>query len=210
MLKREGKVKVEITRQDRLALVIHDMLNDGHKPGGKMPNAGKVPGSAEYFANQRRLLLAARAHGLPIFYTGHALRPDHLDTVRLGNSWKHSAYLAGTWGAEVIDELKPEPGDWIIRKGGGMSAFTGTPFEKWLNRLNITHIMIAGGSTNSGVESTVRDARDRDFYTIVVSDACRSNSPPHHDASLFNMALFSQIGTVNEVIAALEHRQADR
>lgn len=197
-------MKVEIDRDDRLALVIHDMLNDGHKPGGKMPNAGRVPGSEEYFANQRRLLMAARSHALPVFYTGHALRPDHRDAVILGNSSKHLAYLAGTWGAEVIDELKPEPGDWIVRKGGGMSAFTGTPFEKWLHRLKVTHIVIAGGSTNSGVESTVRDARDRDFHTIVVSDACRSNSPAHHEASLFNMALFSQIGTVDEVIAALD------
>lgn len=197
-------MKVEINREDRLALVVHDMLNDGHKAGGKMPNAGKVPGSEEYFANQRRLLLACRAHNLPVFYTGHFLRPDYQDAVRSTKYAKYDAFKDGTWGGSVIDELKPEPGDWLIRKGGGMSAFTGTPFEKWLNRLKVTHIVIIGGSTNSGVESTVRDARDRDFHTIVVSDGCRSSSPPHHDASLFNMALFSQIGTVDEVIAAME------
>ena len=197
-------MKVEIESLACLALVVHDMMNDGHKIGGKMPGAGTAPGSAEYFANQRRLLLACRSHRIPVFYTGHFLRPDYKDAVRSTKYDRYSAYQDGTWGGSVIDELKPEPGDWIIRKGGGMSAFTGTPFEKWLRRLKVTHIIIVGGSTNSGVESTVRAARDLDFYTIVVSDGCRSSSQPHHDASLFNMAVFSQIGTVDEVIAAIE------
>ena len=68
-----------------------------------------------------------------------------------------------------------------------MSAFTGTPFEKWLRRLGVTQLVIAGGATHSGVESTVRDARDRDFHGVVVSDACRSGSVEHHNASIFNM-----------------------
>ena len=189
---------------DKAALVVHDMMNDGHKIGGKMPNAGKVPGTEEYLANHARLLQAARAHKLTVFYTGHFLRPDYKDAVRSSIYPRYGAYLDNTWGGSVVDELKPNPEDWIIRKGGGMSAFTGTPFEKWLRRLKVTHIIIVGGSTNSGVESTVRAARDLDFYTIVVSDGCRSSSQPHHDASLFNMAVFSQIGTVDEVIAAIE------
>ena len=188
---------------DKAALVVHDMMNDGHKIGGKMPNAGKVPGTEEYLANHARLLQAARAHKLTVFYTGHFLRPDYKDAVRSSIYPRYGAYLDNTWGGSVVDELKPNPEDWIIRKGGGMSAFTGTPFEKWLHRLGITQIVIAGGATHSGVESTVRDARDRDFHAIVVSDACRSADVEHHKAALFIMATFCQIATVDEVIAAL-------
>ena len=188
---------------DKAALVVHDMMNDGHKTGGKMPDAGKVPGTDAYLANHARLLKACRAHKLPVFYTGHFLRPDYQDAVRSSIYTQYGAYQDNTWGGSVVDELKPEPGDWIIRKGGGMSAFTGTPFEKWLRRLGVTQLIVAGGATHSGVESTVRSARDCDLHAVVVSDACRSAKVELHDASLFVMATFCQIATVDEVIAAL-------
>lgn len=195
---------VEIHRPQGVAYVVHDMLNDGNEIGGKMPGAGKAPGHAAYIANHVRLLAAARAHKLAVFYTGHFLRPDYKDAVMFSVYPKYGTNQDGSWGAQVIDRLAPAPGDWIIRKGGGMSAFTGTPFEKWLRRLGVTQIVIAGGATHSGVESTVRDARDRDFHVVVVSDACRSSAVEHHNASIFNMATFAQIATVDEVIAALD------
>ena len=195
---------VNIHRPERVAYVVHDMLNDGNAVGGKSPGAGKAPGHAAYIAKHVRLLAAARAHKLPVFYTGHFLRPDYKDAVMFSVYPKHGTNQDGTWGAQIIDELAPEPGDWIIRKGGGMSAFTGTPFEKWLHRLGVTQMIIAGGATHAGVESTVRDARDRDFHVVVVSDACRSGSAEHHAASILNMSTFAQMAAVDEVIAALE------
>ena len=195
---------VNLHSLDKIAYIVHDISNDSHIEGGKYPNAGKTPGNDEYIANHVRMLAAARKAKLHIFYTGHFLRPDFRDVVLFGNSAGYGALVDGTWGADPIEALAPQPEDWIIRKGGGMSAFSGTPFEKWLHRLGVTQLITAGGATQAGVESTVRAARDLDFYNIVVSDACRGGDSGHHEASLFNMATFAQVATVDEVSAALE------
>lgn len=190
----------------QLALIIHDMLNDGLKPGGKNPGAdakAASPETQQVIANHVRLLDAARKRGLPVFYTGHAMRPDHKDAALGARSRIYGHYTAGTWGAEVIDELKPLADDWIIRKGGGMSAFTGTALDKWLRRLGVTTFVIGGGATAAGVESTVRAARELDFESIVVSDACHGGARANHEASLLNMATFVQVVTTQEVVDAL-------
>ena len=72
----------------------------------------------------------------------------------------------------MIDELKPLPSEWKIRKGGGFSAFTGIGLEKWLRRLGVTTLIVGGAGTGAGVSSTVYGARERDFNVVVASDAC--------------------------------------
>lgn len=201
---------LELAPSEQLAYICHDIHNDSHKEGGRYPDAGKTPGNAEYIGRHARLLEAARAAGLEVFFTGHFLRPDYRDAVMFGNSPKYGALLDGTWGAAVIDELKPLPNEWVIRKGGGMSAFTGTPFAQWLHRCGIKQFIIAGGATHAGIESTVRSARDLDFKTVVVEDACRGGSDGHHEASIFNMSTFAQIASTDEVVEALNARAAVR
>ena len=194
---------IDLVPSINLAYFVHDVANDSHKVGGAYPNAGKTPGTDEYIANHVRLLTAARANSLHVFFTGHFLRADYRDAVMFGNSPRYGALKDGTWGAQVIDDLAPLPNEWTIRKGGGMSAFTGTPLAQWLHRLGVNQLIVAGGATHAGVESTVRSARDLDFRTVVVSDACRAGDEGHHEASLFNMSTFAQIGTTDEVIEAM-------
>ncbi|MEX2599480.1 MAG: isochorismatase family cysteine hydrolase [Dehalococcoidia bacterium] len=187
-----------------LALIVHDMTKNPNEADDK-PD----PAKEALIANHVRLLEVARKVGLPVFYTGHALRPDYKDMVMHGTSYKRGAYMAGTRGAEYLDELKPEPEDWIIKKGGGMSAFTGTPFEKWLRRLGVTTMIIGGVATHAGVESTVRDARDRDFDSIVAADACAGGTPANHEASLLNMRTWAQVVSTQEIVDALLEGKTD-
>jgi nicotinamidase-related amidase len=196
--------KLALPSKKQLALIVHDMTNDGLKPGGKYVQLSGVPaGTQEVIANNARLLEAARRHRLTVFHTGHFLRDDGFDATHRSRAAKIGALRAGTWGAEFVDELKPAPGETIIRKGGGYSAFTGTALEKWLRRRGITTIIIGGVATNSGVEATVRAALDLDFESVVVSDACNA-SPAHHQASLLNMGQFATIATTSDVITALD------
>lgn len=188
----------------QLALVVHDVQNDGVKPGGRFVEAFNKPADlTEYVRNNVQLLEGARRFGLPVFFTGHFLREDYLDAARRAPSPRIGALKAGTWGPEIIDELKPAPGEFLIRKGGGYSAFTGTAMDKWLRRLGVTTLIIAGGGAHVGLESTVRDAVDRDFDVVVASDACR-DEPSHHQASMLNMTWFAEIATTAEVLLALE------
>ena len=193
-----------------LALILHDMHNDNLKPEGKNPNAGKIanePTTIEFISNNVRLLNAARERGLPVFHTGHYLRPDYLDVAPNGSSQRYGTLQDGTWGAEPIDELKPLPGEWVIRKGGGYSAFTGTPLEKWLRRLGVTTVIIGGAGTHAGVEATIRDTRELDFSCIVASDACSGVGTEHHTASMLILT-FAQIGTTQEVVEAIRQAPA--
>lgn len=195
---------ISLPSRRQIALIVHDMQNDYITPGGKFVEVNGVPpGTAEMIANHVRLLAAARRYKLPVFCTGHFLRDDYLDVVHRALSPKYKALKAGTWGAEIIDELKPAPGEFLIRKGAGYSAFVGTPLERLLRRLGVSTIIIGGISCFVGVESTVRDACDRDFDVVVASDAC-NDDPPHLQASLLNMAHFAEIATTTEVIGALD------
>lgn len=190
----------------QVALIVHDMSNDALKPGGKYPNAAKAPGDPavqQFITNNVRLLDAARKRRVAVFHTGHYLRPDYLDVAPGGNSARFGALQADTWGAEAIDELKPAPGEWGIRKGGGYSAFTGTPLDKWLRRLGVTTLIIGGAGTHAGIEATVRDMREYDYRAVVASDACSGAGTDHHAATMLVLT-FAQIGTTEEIVHALE------
>jgi nicotinamidase-related amidase len=188
---------------EQLALIVHDMCNDSLKPGGHYPNAGMAPGTAELIANNAKLLRAARDRGLPIFFTGHFLRHDARDAPLGGRSERLDVLKDGSWGAQVIDELKPEPQDWIIRKGGGFSAFTGTPLEKWLRRLGVTTVIVGGAGTGAGVSSTIYATRERDLACIVASDACNGIGSDMHKAAMLNVGTFAQVALTEEIAAAL-------
>jgi nicotinamidase-related amidase len=203
-LSKSGNISLPSVK--RIALIVHDMSNDGLKPGGKYPHAeaaSKDPAIQAYVQNNVRLLEAARKRGLPVFYTGHYLRADYKDAVPGANSAKVGALQANTWGAEPIEELGPLPNDWRIRKGGGYSAFTGTPLDKWLRRLGVTTLIIGGAGTSAGVEATVRDMREYDYGAVIATDAVSGAGSEHHAASMLTMT-FAQRGTTAEVVEALE------
>lgn len=192
---------IQLKDPQTLAYLVHDIQNDSHKEGGAYPNAGKTPGNDQYLANHVALLTAARAAGALVVFTGHWLRQDYADVAGGGNSKRHGALKAGTWGAEIVDELAPRPDEWVIHKGGGYSAFTGTPLDKWLHRLGVTSIVVAGSGTAAGVAATLFAARDLDYATVVVSDACRGGAEVQ-DASMLVFGGFAQVGTTDEVVAA--------
>ena len=188
----------------QVALIVHDMCNDGLKPGGHYPDAGQAPGTADLIAHNMHLLEAARGRGMAVFFTGHFLRADARDAPLGGRSERFDVLKDGSWGAEPIDELKPGPGEWRIRKGGGMSAFTGTPLEKWLRRLGVTTVIIGGSGTGAGVSSTIYAARERDLACVVASDACNGVGSEHHTAAMLNLSTFAQVGTTDEVVESME------
>ena len=86
----------------------------------------------------------------------------------------------GTWGVELYEEMVVEPTDHIIRKYRA-SCFKDTILEFLLKQHGIKTLIIAGQVTEGCVESTIRAARDADYYTVLAKDAIGSTSKERHD-----------------------------
>src|SRR6476660_7010498 len=80
-----------------------------------------------------------------------------------------------------------------------MSIFIGTDFERMVRNAGITTIVFTGISTELGVESSARDALNRDFYPVIVSDAVSSSDKDAHIRSLQNMERFLTVISIKEL-----------
>jgi len=106
--------------------------------------------------------------------------------------------------AEIVPELGPESGDLVITKRQ-WGAFYGTELDLQLRRRGIDTILLAGISTNVGVESTARDAYERGYDQVFVEDAMAARTADEHAHTI--RTVFTRIGRVRstaEVLAALE------
>jgi nicotinamidase-related amidase len=114
------------------------------------------------------------------------------------------AAAAGTPGVEIIAELAPQPGDYVIKKHR-WSTFYQTHLELSLRAAGIDTIMIAGGSTEVGVASTAYSARDRDFNLIILSDGCRSGRPGVNEFFMEKVfPVFARVMTIDQAIAMIQ------
>jgi ureidoacrylate peracid hydrolase len=165
----------------------------------------------------QRIHRAAKAAGMPIFYTQVDHRPDMRDVAPLivdldedGNRHEGSYRIAstfatpGTWKQEVIDEIAPTPDDYILRKQR-WNAFYETNFALHLKRNGIDTLMIAGGATEIGVASTAYGARDRDFNLVILRDACRSRRAGTTDFFMDRIfPIFGRVMNVDDAIALFD------
>ncbi len=147
------------------ALLIVDMLVDFVKPYGKL----YVPKAEEIIPKIRMLKDAFRGKGLPVIYTNDSHLPKVDAEFRV---WKEHA-VRGTPGAQVVDELKPEEGDFVVHKRR-YSAFFGTDLDVLLRELNVDEVVLTGVATNVCVLHTAADAFFRGYKITVVSDGTMS------------------------------------
>jgi nicotinamidase-related amidase len=102
----------------------------------------------------------------------------------------------------IPDTIKPQPGDVVLEKSAA-SIFLGTNFEFMLRNRNIDTILFTGITTEIGVESSARDASNRGFYPVVVSDCVSSMDKEAHDRSLQNMAKLFIVVNSGGILKAL-------
>ncbi|KAI8469219.1 MAG: isochorismatase family protein [Monoraphidium minutum] len=180
------------------ALIMIDFQKDFLLPGGFGGALGNdvsllmdcVPAAA-------RLLAAARAARLPVAHTLEGHRPDLSDlhpskaargglpaALRIGAKGPMGRILvAGEEGNAIIDELAPLPGEELVAKPG-KGAFYATQLEAWLRGRGVTHLLIAGVTTEVCVQTTMREANDRGFECLLVTDATASYRPAFKEATI--------------------------
>src|ERR1700689_4869035 len=106
----------------------------------------------------------------------------------------------GTSGHEIVDELKPESGEIVVRKHRS-SAFWGTNLELLLRSNGIKTVVIGGCTTEGCVESTARDAMFNDLYVVIAVDCVASDDREQHDASLLLMRHRFDMAGADEIAA---------
>jgi nicotinamidase-related amidase len=156
-----------------------------------------------------KLLGYARAVKMPIVHVKAEYSEQSASEVSLFASRNVSGTECcrpGTWGADWVDEVKPEPGEWAIVKRR-FSAFVDTRLDLLLRSNGIRTVIVAGVATQCCVESTVRDASLRDYYVVVARDAvgARRRMEHLHRASLETMSLyFAECLTTREIGSAIK------
>jgi nicotinamidase-related amidase len=164
------------------ALVLHDMQNDFIKESLSRPEMQAIV--------KRSRVLIDLAHSLPIpvIYTRVETDPAMTFPSERAPYLRRpsSICLKGTPGAEIISDLKPAPDDYVITKVRS-SAFYETKLETLLRVKGVWILIVAGGSTNWGVEWLARDAKCRDIITVALRDCTYSATPEAQAASLANI-----------------------
>lgn len=101
---------------------------------------------------------------------------------------------SGTEGAGFVPELQPTANDVVIRKNR-YDAFYQTNLDLHLSTNDVSHVLVAGVTTNVCVMSTIHGAYNRDYRVTLLADCAASNEPELHDSTLTNVA--SHFGSVN-------------
>ena len=187
------------------ALILIDMINAVAKGGNEPPY--NVPANRQaVIDNFVRLVAHCREVGAPIIYITTYRRPDNSDAPKTAADVGGGGgvpMLEGTPAVEVIDELAPQPGDYIVVKPR-FSAYYGTNMEGILNSLGTETILVGGISTQRSVEGTARDAKNRDTQCVVVSDCCTAGEEDVHQMTIDHvLPLLVRVRNTDEVIAAL-------
>ena len=162
---------------------------------------------------QARLLDGFRGAKAKVVYTLVTYQPG-LPGVRPNSPLfrtlvENPTLLAGTPAVEVIDDVAPRPDEPVVR-GQAANGFDGTALDTILRVAGVDTLVLVGIATDVAVESTARAASDRQYRTIVVSDACQADSDEAHARALDVLQKwFSETPTADEVLNALRIATAD-
>jgi biuret amidohydrolase len=192
------------------ALVVIDLQQDFLSETGYFAKQGYDPSPLRaILPTVGRLIAAARMAGVRIVHTRQGYRSDMADMTPYETWRRKRAGLEGTEillrsgpGFQIVPEIDVSPGDIIVDKTCN-GAFTYTDFEHVLRAQGITHLLFSGCTTDVCVHTTLREACDRNFQCLTISDACASGDRLAHDAALHMVTVEDGIFGVLSDSAAL-------
>lgn len=180
----------------RTALLMIDMQRDFLEPGGFGESLGNDVSTLRAAIEPARALLAwARGLGLRIVHTKECHRPDLSDcppakrgrgrpSQRIGDPGPMGRILIdGEPGSDFVPELAPLPGETVLAKPG-KGAFHATGLQAMLQGWGIERLIIAGVTTEVCVQTTMREANDRGYDSLLVTDATASYFPHFREATI--------------------------
>ncbi|HWX62523.1 isochorismatase family cysteine hydrolase [Bradyrhizobium sp.] len=204
------------------ALLIIDMQRDFMEPGGFGETLGNdVSRLASAVKPIRVLLAAAREMGMLVVHTREGHLPDLSDappakvergapSLRIGDPGPMGRILIrGEAGHDIIPELYPLDSEIVIDKPG-KGAFYATELGEVLEKYGIENLLVCGVTTEVCVNTTVREANDRGYRCVVISDGCASYFPEFHEMGLKMIKAQGGIfGWVADSAAVMKAMQAE-
>ena len=201
----------------RAALVMIDMqYATGSRQGAlarKLQAEGSRVGDYRFARIEQQVLpntLRLRTHfsqlGRPVLHvTIGAAHADALDApLHMRRLFTEFRNFVGSREHEILDELKPLPGEHVLRKTT-IGAFASTNIDSLLRAMGCEQLYLTGVSTNMCVETTAREAADRGYGVTLVEDACGTTHEDLHQVTMRNFQrLFGRVRSCNEALAELQ------
>lgn len=205
----------------RAALLVVDMQNAFAHKGGYFDLVGlDITPIQRIIEPCSKVIHAAHATGIKIIYlqmgcsqdlsdrgapdAPSSIKSRVLSMMKEHPEWKDKFYIYGTWGAEIIEELKPRAGDIVVKKQKH-DGFIGTNLDIILRTLGAKYLFFVGAATNICVESTLRHAFSLDYFPVLVSDAVsQMGSNITQDATILNVqSTFGWVTNAEDLVHAI-------
>ena len=204
----------------KTALIVIDMQRDFLLPGGFGESLGNdVDELLKVVPPLAALIAAARSSGIMVVHTREGHQPDLSDcppaklnrgapSKRIGDPGKYGRILIrGEYGHDIVDELAPIDGEVVIDKPG-KGAFYATELQDILVDAGISQLLITGVTTEVCVHTTTREANDRGYECLVVSDCVGSYFPDFQRIALEMIkaqgGIFGWVADSTAVISGLD------
>jgi ureidoacrylate peracid hydrolase len=192
------------------AVVLIEYQNDFTTPGGKLHDAVKpVMEATKMLENTVETVDAARKAGATIVYVPIQFAPGFNELSPnpygiLKGCKDGQVFEKGSWGAQIVDVLKPEPDDIVVEGKRGLDGFATTNLDFILRSRKIDTIAIGGFLTNCCVESTMRTGYELGYNVITLKDCAATVSEQAQSSAIeHDFPMFSHPMTHEEFASAL-------
>ena len=192
------------------AVVLIEYQNDFTTEGGVLHDAvAPVMESTGLLANTTALVEAARSAGVTVMHAPITFAKGYNEITShpygiLKGVVDGKAFVKGSWGAAIVDELTPQDGDILVEGKRGLDTFASTNLDFILRSKGIRTIILGGFLTNCCVESTMRTGYENG-YRVITLTACvaGTSAAEHENAITYDYPMFSHPVTSKEVLDAL-------
>jgi nicotinamidase-related amidase len=193
------------------AVVLIEFQNDFTSDGGALHGAVEgVMVSTNMLENAKKIADDARAVGATVihapisFADGYHEITDHPYGI-LAGVVDSKAFVKGTWGAEIVDDLAPQVDDIVIEGKRGLDTFASTNLDFILRSKGIKTVALGGFLTNCCVESTMRSAYEKGFDVVTLTDCVAGTSQAEHENAIqYDYPMFSRPMTSSEFTSSLQ------
>jgi nicotinamidase-related amidase len=192
------------------AVVLIEYQNDFTSEGGVLHGAVEgVMTKTGMLENTKRVVDAAREAGATVMHAPITFAAGYNELTAhpygiLKGVVDGKAFVKDSWGAAIVDDVAPEPGDIVIEGKRGLDTFASTNLDFILRSKGIRTIALGGFLTNCCVESTMRSGYENGYQVITLNDCLAATSIEEHENALsYDFPMFSEPMSASQFIDEL-------